>query len=220
MPQVALADLTNIVTMDLSGVPDPVAEIALLDAARAFCEESLAWRIWLTVPLVDGMPTYDLSNVAGWPATSSLVMVTDAWIGQKPIPAPGLDEIRERLPDWATVKGGPAFLECASLSPPLVTLFPMPGATDATPMRIQVAMRPARGSDGIEEFLVESHDKALRAGARARLLAMKGQAWSGSAADIRAEEDAFTAMVGVARIKATRGNAVGSSRMKARAFGE
>lgn len=210
----SLTELTSLVS-DLEGVPTPLAEGAILDAARDFCRRSNAWKLWINdIALSDGVRSYALPI----PPLSSLLLVEEVWIGSTPMIAPGADEIRARLPDWATVKGGPRFIE-AELNPPTVLLYPMPGPTDTTPMRVRVALMPARGADELSDLLAEQYEKALEAGAKLKLLSMPKKPWSGSDSDIRRASETFDEAVAEAAIKAARTNATGTTRAKTPRWG-
>lgn len=161
--------------------PVPMVDQALMLTARDFCLRTAVWREWADTFYANGLKNrfdFDL------PSGAELVKATRALVDGQDVTVypPG------KLPsDWqtATTSGGKTFLVHIDLLEFLICPKPAAGIAVA----VEVALRPTMNATGVGDVVFERHAEAIAAGAKARLLAQPGKAWTelAAAAMARAE---------------------------------
>lgn len=163
------------ILVDVIGCPNPMVDNALRIAAREFCDTTKAVREWCDPVTSSGAETsfdFDL------PASQELVKVIKANVNDD---VDGYDVISYKdLPnDWQAATPEDIGNKVAQLDQETYRVFPAPIAGDV--ISLQIATKPTAIATTVADDLVNRFADAIAAGAKARLMASAGQAWSNPA---------------------------------------
>ena len=153
------------------GCPEPTLAQAIVDAAIAFCEDSMVLREPLDLIQTEaGVDHYDLDA----PPQQAVARVMDVYrdgVRLKSVLEDanrGTRTDRQSQPDsYRTTRAGSVFQ---------LVLMPVPDR--AYTVQVEAAMRPARGATQLEDDLLDRWVEAVSAGAISRLTAMPGQPYT------------------------------------------
>ncbi|MCP5230900.1 MAG: hypothetical protein H6948_02200 [Zoogloeaceae bacterium] len=173
-----LADFLPDVLPWCVGVSAPLAERAVLHAAREFCEYTGWWRsdeLFTTVTDESATGEYALTLATG---TALVSVLNPIWHASVPVylkPAAWLTENYTK--DWRTKTGEQAdfFTMTAKAT---VRLVPYPTTAVADDLRVTKILKPALTSPTVDDTVLDDWSEAIGWGAVARLKAQPGQAWS------------------------------------------
>jgi hypothetical protein len=157
------------------GVPDALAEQAIMRAAHEFCTESGVWNeIQDPVSVIDNVNEYDLDKPTG----SVIVTIKSIWMVNRELVPVTMERLQELIPNWQEAKGSdPAYYNCPN-DWSVVRIYPIPYGANKAKMTIRAIYAPAQFGSTLPQFLVDKHLDDLLAGAKARLMQMPGKAWS------------------------------------------
>lgn len=147
---------------DVPGVNEPAAELALLKAAREFCERTRAWRVTLDPTGISaGIDEYDLEL----PAKSELVRIESA--------KRGTVDVKVAMPN-APLGRNEAWIEC--LDGRTLTVNPVPAA--AASLVLNVTLKPSLSAVGVEDYLFERYADVISLHAIAALKRQAGKTYT------------------------------------------
>jgi hypothetical protein len=155
---------------EVMGCPGAVIEHHLRQAARDFCRRSMVWREWVDAVTADGTTdTFDYDLSSG----QELVKITRALSNDTPLT---VTAGRDLPADWQqatpTQQWKPTLVHFDSEQ---FKVFPYPVAGDV--IRVEMAFMPTQAATGIGDIVFDDWADELATAAKARLWAMKGQAW-------------------------------------------
>lgn len=183
---------------------DYTIDLAVLDAAIDFCEQTLICKGALDPVLtVPGEPQCDLDAVS---TNQSVIKIMRAWAKDIELTAIAEDDVDTPLmydPNVAglqSASGMPrAFTEPA---PGAIALYPIPDA--AYPLTIRAAMKPKRSAKEVEDVLFENWVEEISHGALQRLFLTPGMPFTNDKLAVF-HAGQFKAGVNKALLEAARG---------------
>jgi hypothetical protein len=155
------ANFYDYVLPDVPGAPTAAVDLALRQAAIAFCEQSLAWRYnHPDIEVTSGTAQY-----AFVPPAEAVVHAIHyaAWNGDEI--ATRVDESNVTIYDWRNDTGTPRFVFGGATS---LTLVPTPDA-DGT-LALEVILKPAPDATGVDDSIFNEFREAIAHGALTRLM--------------------------------------------------
>lgn len=191
-----VADFTVEVMPEVPGVTRQLAERAIIDTTRDFCDRTEAWQDTESdVPIVSGKTQYTFTL----PPDSELVRVMAVTTSNGTVPVVTLYEMDTQHYSWRTVEGD--VVRAVIPSPTGFVVFPIPTA-DST-LTILRALRPTVDAATIPD-LVLRYRSCVVDGVVARLLRMADKPWTDF--NMAAYKDAmYLRGVGEARSEVGRG---------------
>jgi hypothetical protein len=157
---------------ELPGVPMPMVDHWLRNAAIEFCERTKAHVVTLAeVDAVADQMGYTLPLDAN---TELVQVVAVKFSGEKLTPkSPGF--LEKKYDDWESETGTPEhYTQVATDS---LLLVPAPDTAETNAIAIRAAIKPGTAATGIHDWLFSQYRKAIGAGAMAGLLSMN-KPWS------------------------------------------
>ena len=193
------------------GCPEPLAQQALLDAAIAFCDQSLVVTTTLdpiTVPV--GIANVELDT----PTSTTVSQVLNCWFDHQLLhAAPYAQATGLYLPDGAPREYfGERVDEVFNLH-----LLPAPDKVVRNGLVVRVALRPTRTATQVHDILFDRFADAIVYGAAARLMAISDQPFTDDAKSLAYERMARSRAV-AARADMLQGQVQSSMRVTMRAF--
>ena len=201
MPQIS--DVADELRLDVPGAPMPLVERELREAAREFCDKSLAWRyVGDKAAVTAGQETID----PDLPTESELILVDWLAIDGTRIAPTSAADVPPSLADTGPVT---AFrVEGDEIVP-----MPVPDA-DAT-AQVGVIVRPSSTARSIDDALWGHWSDGIKSRAIARLCLMHGRTWSNP--DLGGyHQQRFAAVVERAKNRGRRGGAIRSMQIRQR----
>ena len=173
-----LADFLPDVQPHCDGVPIPVAERAVLHAAREFCSKSGYWRedeLFETVTDESATGEYTLTPAAG---TELATVVTPIMHASKPVYLKNEEWLTENYREtWRALTGEQAqFFTMTAKT--VVRLVPYPLTAVANDLRVTKILRPSLTSPVVDATVLADFSEQIGFGAIARLKAMPGKTWT------------------------------------------
>lgn len=199
---------------EVNGCPPIVAEDKIRDTIIDLCQTTSLWRAELpTFYIVADTPTYELIVVDGQQvAQINYGSVVDDNGETSDLTAKSEDQLDEYLPPgWRRRTGTPKHVFL--LNPVTARFVYMPDQRFA--VTLGVTLTPSQDSSEAPTFIFNKYLEVVAAGAKQRLLNMKGRPWYDPAAAMD-EEDKFNDMVRTIRINATRSHTRAPQRIKMR----
>lgn len=190
----AWSDLIREVATYVPACPDPVVEQAIARTAAEFCQRTQVWVEWLEpIVIASGVREYDIEPPAG----ATVIRMLQATLDGEPtdirsarlMPRNPATRINERA---------------GVTSADLLTLWLARDLTAGSKLELQVQLAPTRSATSLPDWIVERNWQALAAGAKARLLDMRGS-WTDPQGARRAQDD-FERLTHEATAFAWRGN--------------
>lgn len=192
------------------GCPNVIAAHELRRAAQVFCEQTKAWKVVEAARPVAA----DTETVAAAPSDSGMELseIDRVTYDGKRLDAETLDSIeQDHGANWETHTGTPfAYFQ---LTPGEIRLYPKPVEAALTGIVFTLVVKPSDTATGIPDDLAIKYRDAFHVGAKARLMAMPGRAWS-NPGDASAYGTAFDSMCGTGNVQAAR--SFGAARIAAR----
>jgi len=170
-----LDDLMQYLLPELPGCPDPTVRLAILRAAREFCNETLAWtETQDPVLAVDGTSTYDVDLPSG----SSLVMVRDVFVGNRRLTPVTVASLQTQLPAWQTAQASePSFYRMTD-DRTGINVYPIPLNANSVYLVIRAAYAPKPSATTLPDILGGIYLDAITSGVKANLMAMPNTNWT------------------------------------------
>jgi hypothetical protein len=208
-------DFTPYVLPDVMGCPAPLLRQAIVAAAQEFCRDTLSWsELQEAIPLVDGVPEYELDI----PSQAMVASVRAVWCGVRRLRPVSMDGISTVLPNWQTATGSEPVLFNMAQTRGTLRVFPSPANTTGQALAVLTAFQPTMRATSLPDFLGDMHMEVIASGAKARLMAMSGKAWSNpNLAGVH--KGLFTIGMDDARISEEHGRVAGSISVAPRTFG-
>lgn len=154
------ADFYDYLLPDVPGCPLAMADLQLRQAAREFCETTLAWVEWLDdVTTVADVLEYDFDLTP----LQEVIQLQRATIDDKNLP---VASERDIPPDWRV---------SASMDRCVFTLdkkafYVVPAQSAGLLVATQCALKPSQTAAGVEDFIHEQYAEVIASGAKARLM--------------------------------------------------
>lgn len=190
---------------EVLGCPDPMLAQQVAMVANHFCTETGVWdEIQEPVTTPAGQTDYEIDAPT---SDSYVVRVADVWLNNFPLQAEQI-----RAPRILEVK--PTGYHAAK-ERGLITLNGKPQQGDVLVVRAIYA--PKLTSKNLPDLLMQRYAYAIASGAKARLMAVPGQAWSNPTISVFYRTEYDNAVID-ARIDMERDNVPGSLRVKPRLF--
>lgn len=170
-----ILDFLPWVLVDAPGCPDIVAQRAVVDAAREFCEHTNAWNV-LTDPiiLIDRSASYDLDV----PTDGEIVKVMAVYGPLRPLVAKSLNDLGRIMPNWQSATSAlPLYFNSAG-GRTQVTVYPTPLLANRAKVTPRVVYKPSLLAATLPDDLVSDCREALVDGALARLMLNANKTWS------------------------------------------
>ncbi len=159
---------------DLPGVPQPLLDHALRNAAIDFCTRSKAHRVDLAaIDAVANTGVYALSSVL--PAGAGLVEIVAARFDGEPLAPKAPEFLERRYDDWQTEVGTPIYYTQQSSDSILVV--PAPSADASGAIKIKAAVCPTATATGLDDWLFAKFRMNIAAGAKAILMLDAEKSW-------------------------------------------
>lgn len=173
-----LADFLPDVQPYCDGVPIPIAERAILHAAREFCSKSGYWRddqLFDTVTDESSTGAYTLTLAAGRELVS---LVTPIYHGSKQVYLKNEEWLSaDYAEDWRTQTGETALFFTMSAKT-IVRLVPYPTVAVVDDLRVTRILRPSLVSPTVDDTVLGDWSEQIGWGALARLKAMPERQWT------------------------------------------
>lgn len=165
-----LSDFYSRLIPFVPGCPEPTVNQAIVDAAIAFCEDSLALREDLDVfPTVVGVGKYSLDAPMDQTVARVLHVSYDGW----PVEIVPADRIGVLEP----VTGNPSIAYTTREGAEyLINLYPAPDKV--ANVRVSVATRPTRTATQLDDELFDHWAEGVLSGAMSRIMAVPNQPFS------------------------------------------
>lgn len=192
------------------GCPEPTANQALVDAAIAFCEDTLVLREDLaTFQTVVGTSTYTLAAPSADYAVQRVMHVAvDGWpVEVVPYERIGTPQVMSGVPRVAFTTRGAGSV--------VLNLYPTPDVV--LPVRVNAALRPVRSATQLDDTLYDLWPDAIVYGAVSRILAIPSQPFSDPSGAMSAMTLA-NRLSNKARVDGSYGRARGQIAVSARPF--
>lgn len=141
------------------GASEPLAEQAVLHAARQFCARTRLWRETSSHNVAANTPV-----TVTWPTSAALHEIENVWFDDRRLdPTQFQAEPPNAQPDYTVAFASPNTL---TLRAPIDGTF-----------RIVALLKPPLAALDVPDWLYDNYAEVIAAGALARLLAMPGQVW-------------------------------------------
>lgn len=173
--------------------PGFVAEDALLDAAKAFCNQTWAWQYSDELSIVSGEDEYTLSDEIYLPQMSEIIGIVEA-----------KDDNDAEYTAFTADLNADTWIEDDE-------------PTSSFDLTVTVALRPSNDATYLQDFLYDKHLDALNAGALANLLMQPGKDWTNPQL-AQVFDRRFQHAVAVERRKKTKGYTNKSLQVQFRTF--
>lgn len=173
-----LLDLAQYVTPYVTGCPDPSIVQALRQVAREFSEYTRDYRATLTVPMVSGTETYDLSPSV---PDNTLFMRIERIVREsdgEPIIPFRVEAFDVDQPGWEA-ETGPS-VEAYTISDPsgVLRVYPIPDDDIDDNAVVTVSLKPTLTAATILDRFANQHAEYLGYGAAGILLKQGGKPWT------------------------------------------
>lgn len=207
--------LLNQLLPDMPGCPDITAINALRNSAIELCKETFCWNV-IQDPfqLADLQSAYDIDV----PTDAAVVRLMEVTMAVGPLLPKTMVEIGLLLPGWQSAQSSrPIYYNCAP-APTTIRVFPTPMNALRQTVTLRVAYQPTLSAETLPDTVVNDQFETLLDGARARLFAMPGRAWSNLPL-VDFYNTRFAAKKCDLRISQIHENVVGSLSVQSRPFG-
>lgn len=171
IPTVAWLEFVDLVQMDLPKCPIPAVIDAVRKATMRFCKDAQVWTLDSSATdMISKQPVYscavDDDNI-------KVCQVLKVWVD-------GNDITPSSKAEWDSLIKSEARkpLKYRVTIPNLVNLWPTPTETIPGAIVIRVVLQPSRTSTNAPEFLLDEHEEAIAAGAKAFLMLTPDKPWS------------------------------------------
>ena len=165
-----VADFAMEVMPEVPGVTRQLAERAIVDTVRDFCDRSEAWQeVVSDAPVATGTAQYTFT----FPTDAELVRVMSATTAGGVVPVVTVYEMDMQHFAWRDAKGD--VVRAIIPSPTGYTVFPVPTADSA--ITLLRALRPVSDATTIPD-LVQRYRDCIVDGVVARLLRMADKPWT------------------------------------------
>lgn len=181
VPMTAWEEFQPFVGLDLpGGVPPQVLEHHARQACIEFFQKSLAWQRELSMTASAGLARYTIQAPLG---AALVKLLEQASIGGRPVSVVSMECAR-----GSAQRGSLDGVWTDDLA--TLNVAPVPAESGAA-ILVAAALKPLQSSTGIPSALFEQYAEPISFGILARLLSMKGRAWSNpsKAADMKREFD-------------------------------
>jgi hypothetical protein len=168
-------DLLPFLLPDLPGAPDALVKQHLVQATIEFCTETLAWeQIGDSLKVLEGRNELEVET----PTDSRIVTVKDIWEGSRRLRPVTMSQLFEALPNWQTAEGSEPTYYNASTDWQTIRIFPKPLNSQGKTLRMRAAFAPKLTATTLPDEIVTKYIDGLTGGAKARLMAIPGKAWT------------------------------------------
>lgn len=203
--------LLTYIMSDVRGVVYDTAIRAIRDAVIEFCAKSNAWRYEHPEDSLSPDNEYTFQPPSG----AIVSTILGCWVDSSPIEPKSHEELRYLLDNWITARGSPQFV--TQFNERSYRLVPYPTTSNAEVITLLVALKPTRSSTSFDTTIFEEWAEGLANGARARLMAMRGQPWT-DVEGATLERRSFDNHIKRARIRAEKGFSRASNSVQPREF--
>ena len=156
----------------MAGVPEPLAQQALIDAAITFCDQSLAVTVNLdpvTIPI--GASAIELEA----PTNTTIAQILYVWYDKKVLQAVPYGQMTNIYrPDATPIEYTVEYIdETVNLM-----IYPAPDKIVQNGLVVRCALRPTRDATKVHDILYQRYSDAIICGAQSILCNMPDQPWT------------------------------------------
>jgi hypothetical protein len=163
------------VVPEVPGAPDALVARHIMLAANDFCLQSGVWdEIQDPVTVIDKIHTYDVDA----PKYSQVATIKNIWMPNRQLIPATMDQIQQFIPNWQTSTGSEPVYYNAAQDWTTFRIFPIPENANKTKMTLRVSYAPDGFGSVLPKFLMDRWLDEITSGAKARLMAMPGKAWT------------------------------------------
>lgn len=169
------------VVPEVPGAPDALVERQIMLAANDFCIATGVWdEIQDPMTVIDKVHTYDVDV----PTASQVATIKNIWTPTRQLIPATMDQIQQFIPNWQSSTGSEPVYYNAAQDWTTFRIFPIPENANKIKMTLRVAYAPDQFGSVLPSFLMDRWLDEVCAGAKARLMAMQGKAWTNPQAAI------------------------------------
>lgn len=170
-----VTDLIPFILPETPGCPDALIKQNLVLSAIAFCVDTLAWcEIQDSLIVIDGQSELDVEVPTG----ARIVTVKDIWAANRRLRPVTMSQLFELIPNWQDARGSEPTYYNASTDWQTIRIFPIPLGANRARLRMSAAYAPTLAATTLPDEIVTKYHDGIVGGAKARLMAMQGKAWS------------------------------------------
>ena len=202
---VQLSEFYPYLAPSFPGAPTPALNMAIIQAAQEFCEETNIWLQLLDpIDIVSLQYEYSLSVPSGMEAYADLIGVEsvkykqdgedeDQFVSLKPLSEIQVD--REAR-DGAVSAGwkyeeepAPGYYYIDPATPGILSLYPTPDTASAEGLLVRAILTPLDTATVLPDFLKQKWQRAIVYGAKEFLYSITSQPWADPNLEMRAKID-------------------------------
>jgi hypothetical protein len=161
------------------GAPDALVARHVMLAANDFCINTGVWdEIQDPMTVIDKIHTYDVEI----PKYSQVSTIKNIWMPNRELIPATMNQIQQFIPNWQTSTGSEPVYFNAAADWSTFRIFPIPENANKVKMTLRACYAPDAFGSILPQFLMDRWLDEICAGAKARLMAMPGKAWTNPAA--------------------------------------
>ena len=168
MATVALSALRPFTALAAAGVPVPIIDHEVREAAIQFCDRARVWREIQTLDVVADQADY----APVLPVDGAVSVVEDVYHNRVRLEMKPIDTLKEQYQDWQSQSGTPLYY--TQMQPGVIKLVPYPTAALTDALSVRLVFQPARAAETLPDWLYEQYADVLGWGALVRLLLNPG----------------------------------------------
>lgn len=169
------------VVPEVPGAPDALVARQIMLAANDFCIATGVWdEIQDPTIIIDRVHTYDVEV----PKNAQVATIKNIWMPNRELIPTTMNQVQQFIPNWQTSTGAEPVYYNAAQDWTTYRIFPIPENANKVKMTLRVAYAPDQFGSVLPSFLMDRWLDEITAGAKARLMAMPGKAWTNPPAAI------------------------------------
>lgn len=168
MATVALSMLRPFTALAAAGVPVPIIDHEVREAAIQFCDRARVWREIQTLDVVADQADY----TPVLPVDGVVSIVEDVYHNGVRLEPKPIDTLKEQYQDWQSQSGTPLYY--TQMQPGVIKLVPYPTTELTDGLSVRLVFKPARTAETLPDWLYEQYADVLGWGALVRLLLNPG----------------------------------------------
>lgn len=170
-----VSELRPYIRLLAPNAPNPIIDMAVVDAARELCRRTHAWRYTLEAGDLSKEGTYIVMS----PPTDAVILkpwTIDYADDGTLTPATEAQLTRKVSPGWRDDTGTPTHYVFEA--PDTLILYPWLSTISMSDLKVRVSLMPELGVTELPDRIATQHSETIRNGALARLFAMPGRSWT------------------------------------------
>lgn len=170
---VSIDELLPRLMVEVPELPEPLALVLILEAARQFCDRTHAWTETYSETIA--APEFELLIA---PTDTRVVTIHDPRLDGTELTPITIVELDSKQPGWQsdTETGSARYI--VQTQPDAITIYPRQTGT----LTARVVLQPSLKAGTVPDFLVEDYVDVIACGAAGKALMMPGKEWENAAA--------------------------------------